>query len=150
MLKTTSRDVGWRSLIAVLPLLCAVFAQTQPHSAKSPLTAVADIPLPGPAARFDYQSLDPTTGHLYIAHMNADHLVVFDTTTRKVLANIGGFSRVHGVWAVPEIERLFASVTGDPEVAAVDTQTLRTVAKVRPITYPDGVAYAPGVGSRSG
>ena len=83
MLKTTSRDVGWRSLIAVLPLLCAVFAQTQPHSAKSPLTAVADIPLPGPAARFDYQSLDPTTGHLYIAHMNADHLVVFDTTTRK-------------------------------------------------------------------
>jgi DNA-binding beta-propeller fold protein YncE len=29
-------------------------------------------------------------------------------------------------------------------VAAVDTQTLRTVAKEGPINYPDGLAYAPG------
>ena len=62
--------------------------------------------------------------------MNADHLVVFDTAKRKVTANIGGFTRVHEVWAVPELWRLFASVTGDHEVAAVDTQTLRTVAKI--------------------
>lgn len=120
----------------------AVIAQSKLTST-NPLRTVADIPLPGPAVRFDYQSLDPTTGRLYIAHMNADHLVVFDTSTRKVLANIGGFTRVHGVWAVPEIQRLFASVTGDHEVAAVDMQTLRTVAKVGPITYPDGLAYAP-------
>jgi DNA-binding beta-propeller fold protein YncE len=75
--------------------------------------------------------------------MNADHLVLFDTASQKVLANIGGFSRVHGVWVVPEIERLFASVTGDHELAAFDTQTLRIVARIGPITYPDGIAYAP-------
>ena len=116
-------------------------AQTKPT--KSPLHTVADIALPVPAVRFDYQSFDATTGRLYIAHMNADHLVVFDTATRNVLANIGGFARVHGVWAVPELQRVFASATGDREVAVVDTQTLRTVAKVGPITYPDGLAYAP-------
>ena len=121
-----------------------VYPQTKANPANKPLLkTVADIPMPGPAVRFDYQSLDPTTGRLYIAHMNADHLVVFDTSTRKVLASVGGFTRVHGVWAVPEIQRVFASVTGDHEVAAVDTQTLRTVAKVGPITYPDGLAYAP-------
>jgi YVTN family beta-propeller protein len=125
-------------------LATAGVSQTGEDARNGPLKTIADIPLPGPAVRFDYQSVDPTAGRLYIAHMNADHLVVFDTATRKVVANIGGFSRVHGLWAVPEIARLFASVTGDHEVAAVDTQTLRTVAKVGPITYPDGLAYAPG------
>lgn len=130
--------------LTVLLLCLQSYSQTKTNLGKRPpLKTVADIPLPGPAVRFDYQSLDPTTGRLYIAHMNADHLVVFDTASRKVLANIGGFTRVHGVWAVPEIQRLFASVTGDHEVAAVDTLTLRTIAKVGPITYPDGIAYAP-------
>ena len=137
------RFIGLGSLIVLLLLSC-LSSQTKTSSSRSPLKTVADIPLPGPAVRFDYQSLDPTTNRLYIAHMNADHLVVFDTAARKVVANIGGFTRVHGVLAVPEIERLFASVTGDHEVAAVDTQTLRTVAKVGPINYPDGIAFAPG------
>ena len=138
-----SRMVG-QQWFALLLLLTSAFPQAKTTSNKAPLKAVADIPLPGPAVRFDYQSLDPSSGTLYIAHMNADHLVVFDTATRKVTANIGGFTRVHGVWALPELWRLFASVTGDHEVAAVDTQTLRTVAKIGPINYPDGLAYAPG------
>lgn len=137
------RLIGLQSLTLFL-LLSNVSPQTKTNSGKSPLRAVADIPLAGPAVRFDYQSLDPAAGRLYIAHMNADHLVVFDTSTRKVSANIGGFARVHGVWVVPELARVFASVTGEHQVAAVDTQTLRTVAKVGPINYPDGIAYAPG------
>src|ERR1700674_4474958 len=109
-----------------------------------PLKKVADIPMPGPAVRFDYQSLDSSQGRLYIAHMNADQLVVFDTKKREVVANLDGFSRVHGVWAVPELGRVYASVTGEHKVAAVDMKTLTTLAKVGPIKYPDGIAYAPG------
>lgn len=130
--------------LTVLALLSCSPAQSTANSDKSPLGTVADVPLPGAAVRFDYQSLDSSSGRLYIAHMNADQLVVFDTASRKVLANLSGFARVHGVWAVPEIDRLFASVTGDHEVAAVDMSTLRTVAKTGPINYPDGIAYAPG------
>lgn len=107
------------------------------------LTKVADIPLPGPAVRFDYQSLDPSSGRLYIAHMNADQLVVFDTATRKVIANLDGFARVHGVCVAPQIHRVFASVTGNHQVAAVDTTMLKIVATAGPIDYPDGLAYAP-------
>jgi hypothetical protein len=33
------------------------------------LRQVADIPMPGPAVRFDYQSLDADNGRPYIAHM---------------------------------------------------------------------------------
>lgn len=51
---------------------------------------VVDVPRPGHAVRFDYQSLDASHGHLYVAHMNADQLVVF-TKKRQVVANVDGF-----------------------------------------------------------
>ncbi len=110
----------------------------------APLKQVADIPLPGAAARFDYQSFDRQHGRLYIAHMNDDHLVVFDVRKRAVVANLEGFPNVHGVLAVPEINRVFASATGEHKLAIVDMESLKTLAKPGPIKYPDGVAYAPG------
>ncbi|GAC1437660.1 MAG: hypothetical protein NVS1B11_21220 [Terriglobales bacterium] len=108
-----------------------------------PLAKVADVPLPGPAVRFDYQSFDRSSGRLYIAHMNADQLVVFDTQKRVVVANLDGFPNVHGVWAVPELGRVYASATGDHKVTVLDMQTLKTIARVGPVEYPDGIAYAP-------
>jgi hypothetical protein len=111
------RRVGLGGLIVLL-LSSYVASQTKTNSGRGPLKTVADIPMPGPAVRFDYQSFDAGSGRLYIAHMNADHLVVFDTSTRKVFANLGGFSRVHGVRVVPELGRVFASVTGEHAVAA--------------------------------
>jgi DNA-binding beta-propeller fold protein YncE len=107
------------------------------------LKQVAEIPLPGAAVRFDYQNLDAKNGRLYIAHMNADQLVVFDTQKRQVVANLDGFKRAHGVIAVPEIGRVFASATGDHQMNAVDTNTLKIVGQAGPINYPDGLAYAP-------
>jgi DNA-binding beta-propeller fold protein YncE len=75
--------------------------------------------------------------------MNADQLIVFDVTKRAIIANLDGFKRVHGVLAVPEVDRLYASNTGNHELAAVDTKTLKLVGTAGPITYPDGIAYAP-------
>jgi YVTN family beta-propeller protein len=110
----------------------------------SPLKKVADIPLPGSAVRFDYQSLDKSEGRLYIAHMNANQLVVFDIRKRAVVSNLDGFPSVHGVWAVPELGRVYASTTGEHTVTVVDVATLKTIARVGTIKYPDGIAYAPG------
>jgi DNA-binding beta-propeller fold protein YncE len=126
--------------------ICALAASDLALSADPPLRLVADIPMPGAAVRFDYQSLDPGSGRLYISHMNADQLVVVDTRTRQVVANLDHFARVHGVWAVPEIGRVYASVTGDHQVAVVDMKTLKTLARVGPVMYPDGLAFAPGTG----
>src|SRR5882762_3412118 len=141
-----------KSTVLTLPLLILAMGlqAARPSNAASenakhvPLKEVADIPLPGRAVRFDYQSIDPSQGRLYISHMNANQLVVFDTNKRGVVANLDGFSSVHGVWAVPELGRVYASVTGEHKVAAVDMKTLQTLAKVGPINYPDGIAYAPG------
>ena len=125
-------------------LLCGFFAGAQTGRSTSPLERVADIPLPGAAVRFDYQSFDPVHKRLYIAHMNANQLVVFDVYKRQVVANLDGFPSVHGVWAVPELNRVYASATGEHKLAIVDMQSLKTLAKTGPIDYPDGIAYAPG------
>ncbi len=122
---------------------CALIRSQDVQSGTGPLEKVADIPMPGPPARFDYQSLDSSGSRLYIAHMNADQIVVFDTSKRQVVANLDGFKGVHGVLAAPEIHSLYASATGDHQVAAVDTQTLKIMGTVGPINYPDGLAYAP-------
>ena len=60
-----------------------------------PLRQVARVTLPGPGNRFDYTSIDPTSGKLYIAHMNAGQLLVFDLRQRQVLQSIA-VPGVHG------------------------------------------------------
>jgi YVTN family beta-propeller protein len=134
--------LAFASVVSLVGLVAPAVSSESPDHA--PLRTVTDIPLPGPAVRFDYQSLDTSQGRLYIAHMNANQLVVFDTRKRVVVANLDGFPSVHGVWAVPELGRVYASVTGEHKVAVVDTATLKTIAKVGTINYPDGIAYAPG------
>jgi DNA-binding beta-propeller fold protein YncE len=130
-------------VMLVLPLPLSSSPAQSTGSTNKVLTIVADIPMPGPAVRFDYQTCDPSSGRLYIAHMNANQLVVFDTSKRRVVANLDGFKRVHGVAVAPEIHRLYASVAGDHQVAAVNTETLKIVGMAGPISYPDGLAYAP-------
>ena len=115
--------------------------QTTPNSG---MTLVATVPMPGPAVRFDYQSLNPATGMLYISHMNAGHLVVFNVRTRKVVANLPGFPSVHGVFVVPSLHRVYASAGGLHQLRVVNTRTLKIIASVGPIVSPDGIAYAPG------
>lgn len=140
------RSLAGVSICAIWVFALMRFGAAAP--AKQPesggLKKVADVPLPGAAVRFDYQSLDPSHDRLYIAHMNADQLVVFDVKTRAVVANLDGFPSVHGVLAVPEIGRVYASITGEHKVAVVDMQSLKTIAKAGPVNYPDGLAYAPG------
>ena len=146
------RNPAYRvSRVLALAMLASTFglvtlAVRSQSSDQAPLKEVADVPLPGAAVRFDYQSLDMSQGRLYIAHMNANQLVVFDTKKRVVVADLDGFPSVHGVWAVPDLGRVYASVTGEHKVAVVDMATLKTIAKVGPINYPDGIAYPYGCG----
>src|SRR5215469_12922692 len=130
---------------AIFLALCLTAAALADNTNSVPLKRVADVSLPGPAVRFDYQSLDASHNRLYIAHMNADQLVVFDTKERKVVANLDGFPSVHGVWAVPELDKVYASATGEHKVAILEMPTLKIIAKAGPVKYPDGIAYAPGV-----
>ena len=107
------------------------------------LHLVADVPLPGPPNRFDYQSLDPAAGRLWISHMNAHRVVLFDVDQRHVVAEIPDLPRVTGVWAVPARHHVYASAAGAHEVAVIDDRTLHVVARIAGARFPDGIAYVP-------
>jgi len=107
-----------------------------------PLRTLRDIPLSGGATRFDYQSFDPNTGRLYIAHLGDGVLTVFDANKETVVGDVKDLPRVHGVIAVPELHRIYASATGSNLLAVIDDATLQIVARVPAGDYPDGIAYA--------
>src|SRR3954447_9849072 len=117
-------------------------AQIQP----APLRLVAEIPVPGGAGRFDYQSLDPSDGRLYIAQMGAGRLLVFDTKTNRVISSLPRFPRITGVLAVPELHRVYASAAGSHELVVLESPSLRVRNRIPGIRFPDGIAYAAKAG----
>src|SRR5437867_4301438 len=112
-------------------------------TAEAPLRVVTDVPLPGSASRFDYQSLEPASGRLFVSHMGAGQLVVVDVRAGRVIGNLDGFPTVTGVLAVPAEHRAYASATGTHAIVVVEDSTLQIVAQVAGPRFPDGIAYAP-------
>jgi YVTN family beta-propeller protein len=113
------------------------------ESSSLPLKTRTDIALPGPTNRFDYQSYDPRTHLLFIAHLGAGTVVVVNTESETVVAEIPNVSQAHGVLVVPEFARTYVSATGTNDIVAIDEQTLKEVARIPGGVYPDGIAYAP-------
>ena len=114
-----------------------------PQRAPTPgLRVVATIPLPGPTNRFDYQSFDSARRRLYVNHMNAGHLLVFDVDSQRVTHDVGNLPRATGVWAVPEHHEVYVSAAGAHAAVVLDDRTMKEVARVDGIRFPDGIAYA--------
>jgi DNA-binding beta-propeller fold protein YncE len=120
-------------------------ARTSQSVPKPGLTLLREVPLPGPANRFDYQSFDPVTRRIYMNHMNAGRTIVFDADSSRVVTEIVDLPRATGVWAVPSHHHVYVSAAGSHEVAIIDDRTLKVVGRVGDIRFPDGIAFAPEV-----
>ncbi|MGC8595918.1 MAG: YncE family protein [Candidatus Kryptoniota bacterium] len=107
------------------------------------LKFVEDIPLPGGVKRFDYQTIDEVHRKLYISHMGANLVTVFDLTSNKVVANLKDIPRPTGILAVPELNRVYVSSSAENKVYVFDVRSLKLVCKVATGTFPDGIAYSP-------
>jgi chromate transporter len=128
---TSLTPAGWTS--AALPELNrAAFAPS-----------ARDVPLPGGANRFDYQSFDTASGRLYINHMNSGSMLVFDADSSRLVSEVKDLPRATGVWAVPDEHAIWVSAAGRGEAVALDDRTLEVIGRVGGIHFPDGIAYAP-------
>jgi DNA-binding beta-propeller fold protein YncE len=105
-----------------------------------------DVDLPGDTSRWDYTAYDAAARRLYLAHLGASQIVVFDTARNQAVQTIDGVDSVHGLVLAPELGRLYASATGRNRLVAIDTATLHTVGSAPTGDAPDGVAYAPTSG----
>jgi DNA-binding beta-propeller fold protein YncE len=106
------------------------------------LRVVGTVRLPGPTNRFDYQSFDDLRRRLYINHMNAGHLLAFDVDSQRITHDVGNLPRATGIWAVPEHHEVYVAAAGAHATVVLDDRTLKEVARVDGIRFPDGIAYA--------
>jgi hypothetical protein len=91
---------------------------------------VDDVPLPGKAARLDYQSLDPATGWLWIAHMGAGEVLTIDLRTRQVTARVPDMPGATGVRVAASLGWMFAALSAGRQVAILDSRSGRVLARV--------------------
>jgi hypothetical protein len=138
--RTARRLIGIALLLGIA-VLSAPSAGAMP-AGSLPLRQVARILLSGPPVRFDYESFDPSTGWLWISHMDADQLLAFDTRQLRIVKTISA-PGVHGVIAVPTLGRVYASATNDGAVLTIDSHTGKVLASTPAGQYPDGLAYDP-------
>ena len=147
-----------RTLLALAAgLLVAIAAATagvlltrdagQPPKEALPLRQVKEIPLPGDSSRFDYESLDPGRGRLFIAHLGAGEVIEVDVRTNRVVRTIDGLPGVHGVLVVPARHRVYATATDANEVATLDETSGKVLHRSPTGDYPDGLAYDPQHGT---
>jgi YVTN family beta-propeller protein len=119
---------------------------TRAQQLPADFSTVRDIPLPGDTSRFDYESLDPQTHRLYITHLGAGSIVVYDIGSGSVTAEIRDVPGGHGVLAIVDLGGVYASATNANQVAVIDPRTLSVTATIPGGVYPDGMAYDPEVG----
>jgi len=130
-------------LIASAVAYFALKHGSPPPAHLSSYRIVRDVPLSGNPSRFDYESLDVETHHLYLAHLGSSTVLVFDTQSNAVVKELPGVAGVHGVIAVPELGRIYASATSSNNLAIFDSVNYELLATVPTGEFPDGIAYDP-------
>ena len=135
--------VGRFAFLALALGLLASLGAAPAAPPPAPLAHAKDVPLGPPTRRFDYASLDPAAGLLFFADLAGGRVMVFDVRAGRLVKAIPGVASVHGVLAVPELGRVYASATGAHELVAIDEKTLAIVARSPAGNYPDGVAWDP-------
>ena len=108
-----------------------------------PLAVIGEVALPGDGSRFDYASIDSGRGLLFIAHLGASEVIEVDVRAHRVVRTIPNVAQVHGVIAVPALQRVFATATGDNQMVTIDENTGAVLHRSTTGAYPDGLAYDP-------
>ncbi|MEC3957631.1 YncE family protein [Nocardia sp. CDC153] len=137
------RQVATVAAIAILAAGCTASQAPSTTSGDLPLHKVGELALTGGSARFDYISLDPGRGLLFLAHMGAGQLIEVDVRAHRVVRTLPDTPDVHGVLVVPGKHRVYATVTGRNQVVAFDEDTGAVAFTAPTGDYPDGLAYDP-------
>jgi DNA-binding beta-propeller fold protein YncE len=134
-------------VVAVVVFVSGGARSAQPTAQSLPLRPVTEIALPGDGSRFDYASLDPDRGLLFIAHLGASQVIEVDVRAHRVVRTIPDLPGVHGVLVVPARHRVYASATGANLMVTLDEDSGAVLNKAPTGDYPDGLAYDPRRGA---
>src|SRR5207248_1047293 len=100
------------TVAAAMIVAVALVRHRPPPAVALPLHAAGQVALPGDSSRFDYASLDPDRGLLFIAHLGASQVIEVNIHTGRVVRVIDRIDDVHGVLVVATRHRVYATATG--------------------------------------
>ncbi len=120
--------------ILVLALSASGYALAESGTPNYKLTATFKV---GGDGGWDYATLH--SGDLYVTRVT--HTMIIEASTGKVVADIGGQKRSHGVAIVPDVGRGFISDGGSGSVLIFDLKTHAVLGKVPAADDADGIIY---------
>ncbi len=101
--------------------------------------AVADTFHVGGKGSWDYLTVDSQHGLLFVPR--SSHTLVLDATSGKVVADIGGQVRNHGVALAQDAGRGFISDGDDASVMVFDLKTYAVLGKIKVEPDADGIIF---------
>lgn len=93
----------------------------------------------GGAGGWDLLTVDASSRRVFITR--GDHLMVADADSGKVVGDVPGLKRAHGVVIVPSKKRGFVSSGGDDRVVAFDLESFKVVAEIPTGKNPDAMLF---------
>ena len=114
------------------------------HAATAFYRLASTVTLPGKAPAWDYLTLDPQRGYLFIGRRHAG-VTVFDPASGRVVATIADSQGANKAILVPSLDRGF-SVNGDGSTTEFDLQSLKTIRRIHFGDNADAGSYEPVTG----
>jgi YVTN family beta-propeller protein len=123
-------------------LLFCVCAWPAPPPAAGAYRMIAQFPIGGNDAGYDYLRVDAPTRRVFIAHLN--RVEVLDADSGAKLGEVAGMHGVHGIELIPELGKGYTSNGLDRSVTVFDSATLRIRKLIRYTgVKPDAIQYDP-------
>ncbi|HEX5419786.1 MAG TPA: YncE family protein, partial [Gammaproteobacteria bacterium] len=124
-------------VIGMLGLGQALAAEAQPYH-------VAETYQLGGDGGWDYLALDGATQHLFIAR--GDRVMVVDPKSGKLVGEVPGLERAHGIAFDDAAGRGFATSGGDAAVVIFDLKTLKVLGRTKVDADDDAILYDKATG----
>lgn len=126
-------------MLARLPFAALALSVALSTNAAAPNWSVSDRFAIGGDGGWDYLTFDPSNGRLFITR--GEHVMVMGIDG-KLLGDIPGTHRAHGIALVPALNRGFVSNGQSGSVTEFDTQTLKPVREISVGgENPDAILY---------
>lgn len=123
----------------ILFLAAALTSSAFSLSAQS-YKVTGSIPVGGNGG-WDYLAVDTPAHRLYVSH--AGDVDVIDLSSNKVIGEVSGMKRIHGIAFDDALNTGFISDGGSDEIVFFDLKTFDIKKKVKAGTNPDGIVYDP-------
>src|SRR4249919_1955793 len=126
----------YTTLITVTAL--SIVASSLPLRGEAPTFTVEKFDIKGEGGT-DYVTAEVGTGRVFVSR--ADHVMVVEGATGKVLGDIPNTPRVHGVGIAPKAGHGFTTNGGNETVTMFDLKTLEVIKQIKVGPGLDGIMY---------